>query len=348
MIKLKWKTPYKYLIRQKVIAGAESHYNAALTEISKLGGYTDRLTSKAYTKGFYDMDHLMTVYNNAGKGATGIFKAATAGQLDNVRHTGKEILETPGRMKQSIADYKEYRAALSEARAAQAAGKSVPAKTQAIIDKYLNNNRGLDIFRVSNVNPTNNIAKGGVFTDGLSHSYKLTHTRAVVGDLVGNVALGTTAYIGMNAAKDFIGDVGQAVLTSVGVDQKFARAAFVNENRKYGDDPVKTDPPTVPPTEAPTVPPTIAPINPTDPPTVPPTIAPIYPTDPPTAPPTPAPVYPASPEYVPIPETGIDKEKSHNAYIIPASIGVTAGIATVIAKKVIDNKDSEDEEDEEQ
>lgn len=443
-----WKAydPTKMTLDQakaKVISGAESHYKAAITEIGKLGGYTDRLTSKAYTKGFYDMDHLMTVYNSAGKGATGVFKAATVGQFDNLKQTGKEIIETPSRVKQNIADYKEYREALSKAKAAEAAGKAVPAKTQEIIDKYLNNNRGLDIFRVSNVNPTNNIAKGGVFLDDLSHSYKLSHTRAIVGDLVGNVALGTTAYVGMNAAKDYIGDVGQAVLTSMGVDKKVARATFVNENRKYRDEEITTNPKTVPSTVAPTdpvtkppaaipidtptdppiapttVPPATVPINtqtqpptntPTSPPAVvpvdtsthPPTVEPVYPTTipqtevpsnpvtvpstiaqtspvtvpltvaptipvtepptvaptnaptiPPTAAPTtpsityaPTPVYPISSGYVPIPETGIDKEKTLNAYIVPAAIGVSAGVATVIAKSIVDKINNEDNEDE--
>ena len=205
-------------------------------EIAKLGGFTDRLTSKAYEKGYYDMQNLYTAYESAGKGASGIFAAATTGQMANLKNTATDIANTPGNIKNDIAAYRDYRAALKEARAAEAAGKSVPASVQTRIDKYLNNNRGLDMFRVSNVNPTNNLAKGGVLGTDATHAYKLAHTRATVGGIVGKIAQGTTAYTLMNMAKDSVGELGQTISQSLGMDTKLSRALFVDENRKYYDE----------------------------------------------------------------------------------------------------------------
>ena len=221
---------------KQVQAGALRHYNGAITEIGKLGGYTDRLTSKAYEKGFYDMKNLYTIYEQSGKGAAGLFKAVTVGQMSNLRNTGKDILSTPSKLKSDIAAYRDYSAALKEAQSAEAAGKEIPKTVQNRIDKYLNNNRGLDMFRVSNINPTSNIAKNGIVGMNPSHSYKLTHTRATVGEIVGSIAHGTATYAGMNALKDSIGELGQAGSQKLGMNKQLSRALFVDENKKYYDE----------------------------------------------------------------------------------------------------------------
>ncbi len=294
-------------------------------EIAKLGGFTDRLTSKAYTKGFYDMQNLHQVYTDAGGGAAGIFKAATIGQFKNVSDT----VTSPGKnIYNKINDYREYKAALKEIDAAKAAGQKIPkdaqktvntylsnkkvsfgeyraaqkeidaakaagekipASAQMKVDKYLNN-RGMDIFRVSNVNPTNNIAKGGALSDALSHSYKLSHTRAIVGNMAGTVAAGATSYIAMNGVKDTLGDIGQYASQKAGLDVQPSRAIFVNENRKYHNgkdiDLTPTTAPTTPSTVPSTIPTTPPPKSTQTPRTTPPTTAP--PTTP-TTNPTPAP-----------------------------------------------------------
>ena len=197
-------------------------------EIAKVraqGGYTDKLTRTMQNKGFNDTNIVLNeLAGQAGKGSNAFTQGLrNAGAV--LKGEGKIALKDAGTV----------------AKAAKNTVTSIPKAIVHPIKTVTGLGKGAkgavdDVTRVSGddlVGGKHTLGKTAYSTEVniVNGAGKVVNPYSIVGD----IAAGSTSYIGMNALKDPVADAGQTALTKAGVDPNVAKNIFTNENEQGSD-----------------------------------------------------------------------------------------------------------------